>query len=216
VSRGVDRAGGQNGVLAKVADYYSSKIREFGPTPKGVDWNSAQSQSVRFAQLAFLFRGRSAFSLNDIGCGYGAFLDYLTPDYPEADYRGFDVSAAMVEQARALHPQVGSARFAVGTQPSARADFSVASGILNVRLDIDERTWLAYVEDTLDTMDRYSMHGFAFNCLTSHSDPERRRADLFYANPAELFDHCCRRYSRQVALLQDYGLYEFTMIVRKS
>lgn len=39
---------------------------------------------------------------------------------------------------------------------------------------------------------------------------------LYYADPAELFDHCKRNYSRNVALLHDYGLYEFTVLVRKD
>jgi hypothetical protein len=29
------------------------------------------------------------------------------------------------------------------------------------------------------------------------------------------FDHCKRNFSRQVALLHDYGLWEFTILVRK-
>ena len=40
------------------------------------------------------------------------------------------------------------------------------------------------------------------------------RPDLHYAEPSHLFDHCARLYSRNVAVLQDYGLYEFTVIVR--
>ena len=45
---------------------------------------------------------------------------------------------------------------------------------------------------------------------------ERMKDYLFYADPGELFDHCKRRYSRWVALLHDYGLYEFTILVRKE
>ena len=41
------------------------------------------------------------------------------------------------------------------------------------------------------------------------------RPDLYYADPCELFDRCKRRYSRNVALLHDYDLYEFTILVRK-
>ena len=50
--------------------------------------------------------------------------------------------------------------------------------------------------------------------LTSYSDPDRMRPDLYYGDPCRLFDHCKRRYSRHVALLHDYGLYEFTILVR--
>ena len=42
------------------------------------------------------------------------------------------------------------------------------------------------------------------------------REELFYADPGWIFDQCMRRYSRHVALLHDYGLYEFTVLVRKS
>jgi hypothetical protein len=42
------------------------------------------------------------------------------------------------------------------------------------------------------------------------------REDLYYADPARLFDHCKTRFARNVTLLHDYGLYEFTMLVRKA
>lgn len=58
--------------------------------------------------------------------------------------------------------------------------------------------------------------GFSFNCLTSYSDKEKMRPDLYYADPSKIFDLCKRRYSRNVAVLHDYGLYEFTVIVRKN
>ena len=43
----------------------------------------------------------------------------------------------------------------------------------------------------------------------------RRRDDLFYADPREVFDLCVRQFSPRVALLHDYPLFEFTVIVRK-
>jgi hypothetical protein len=42
------------------------------------------------------------------------------------------------------------------------------------------------------------------------------RPDLFYADPAEVFEYCRKRYSRSVALLHDYPLYEFCILVRKQ
>jgi hypothetical protein len=50
--------------------------------------------------------------------------------------------------------------------------------------------------------------------LSLYSDPERRRPDLFYADPLFLFDYCKTRFSKAVALLHDYPLYEFTVLVR--
>jgi len=39
---------------------------------------------------------------------------------------------------------------------------------------------------------------------------------LYYGDPCFYFDLCKRSYSRQVALMHDYGLYEFTLLVRKA
>jgi hypothetical protein len=48
------------------------------------------------------------------------------------------------------------------------------------------------------------------------SDPERMRGDLYSGGPCRYFDLCKTLYSRQVALLRYYGLWEFTIIVRKG
>ena len=58
------------------------------------------------------------------------------------------------------------------------------------------------------------MAGFGFNVLTLYSDADKRRADLYYADPLELFTHCRLTFSRFVTLLHDYPLYEFTLLVR--
>ena len=42
---------GARGILRDVARYYGEKIRLHGPTARGADWNSLESQGMRFAQL---------------------------------------------------------------------------------------------------------------------------------------------------------------------
>jgi hypothetical protein len=92
----------------------------------------------------------------------------------------------------------------------------VASGIFSVRLDADDFSWRSHIEKTLRLLDSKSRYGFAFNCLTSYSDAERMRDYLYYADPCYFFDFCKRNFSRDVALLHDYGLYEFTILVRRQ
>lgn len=207
----------QEELLREVATYYSGKLAAHGATPQGVDWNGADGQNLRFAQLARILPADGApFSLNDLGCGYGALFDFLRERHQDFAYAGFDVSADMVEAAGRRHAGDARARFVTGGRPDRAADFGVASGIFNVRLGQEEPAWRAYVEATLDLLDATSRRGFAFNCLTAYSDPDRMRGDLFYADPCQLFDRCKRRYARDVALLHDYGLYEFTILVRKA
>jgi SAM-dependent methyltransferase len=201
--------------LADVARYYSRKLAEHGPTSRGVDWNGEAGQIQRFDQLAKVIDTSAKFSVNDLGCGYGAFFDYLTARGEAFSYTGTDVSDDMLAACRARLAGFPNARFFLGSAPSSSCDFGVASGIFNVRLACPDAEWERYIGATLDSLNTTSRRGFAFNCLTSYSDPDRKRANLYYADPGALFDLCVRKYSRHVALLHDYGLYEFTILVRK-
>jgi SAM-dependent methyltransferase len=199
-------------LLGAVERYYSGKLEAHGPTPAGVDWNSADSQAMRFEQLLKLCDPAAPFSLNDYGCGYGALLTDLRRRGWPVQYRGFDLSPQMVEQARRLHPETP---FTTREADLTAADYAVASGIFNVRLQASDEDWRQYLEDTLARLDALGRRGFAFNVLSTHSDPARRRPDLYYADPCALFEHCRRVHSPRVALLHDYPLFEFTLVVRK-
>ena len=202
-------------LIDAVARYYTSKVTEHGPTPRGVDWRDAESQALRFDTLLELIAdGGPDLSINDYGCGYGALLDFLARRQGEFEYLGYDVSEAMIAQARARHSGDRRASFITDAAELRPADYTVASGIFNVRLDQPLEQWRAYVLETLDKLALLSRRGFAFNALTAHADPERMRGDLYYADPAELLDYCLRHYSRDVALRHDYPLYEFTVTVR--
>lgn len=202
-------------LLCEVAQYYSDKLAEHGETARGVDWNGEESQVLRFQQLCTVIDRPGAFSLNDLGCGYGALLDYLRTHHGGFAYTGCDVSADMIIAATERYSGSTDARFEVSAAPSETADYGIASGIFNVRMGRSDAEWREYVKSTLAILDRSSKLGFAFNCLTSYSDADKMRDYLYYADPCALFDLCKRRYSRHVALLHDYGLYEFTIVVRK-
>lgn len=203
-------------LLGDVERYYTAKLAEHGATPRGVDWNGDASQILRFEQLEKLISPGARFSVNDIGCGYGAMFGFLRQRHPDVDYDGCDISPDMVDAASRQFRGDARAAFAVGSKPRRTADYGFASGIFNVRLGRTDQEWQAYMTATLDLIAQTSRLGFAFNCLTSYSDPDRMRADLYYASPTAIFDLCKRRYSRHVALLHDYGLYEFTILVRKE
>jgi SAM-dependent methyltransferase len=200
--------------LAGVAAYYAGKLAEHGETAAGVDWNSPASQELRFAQLMRIVEeGDTEFSLNDYGCGYGALLEHLNRAGLTVDYRGYDIAPEMIAAAR---ERLGNRATLLTDEFDAlpRADYTVASGIFNVRLATGDDVWLAHLLEALHRMRAISTKGFAFNTLTSYSDANRMRSDLFYADPRAILDHCIRRFSRRVAILHDYELYEFTTLVR--
>jgi SAM-dependent methyltransferase len=201
--------------LQQVEHYYTGKLHAHGATSQGVDWKSPESQWLRFEQLLKVCDTGQKFSINDYGCGYGALVDYMTSRALQFNYHGLDLSSAMIENAREVHRDKPECDFQSAKESLAPADYSVASGIFNVKFDVERAEWEGYVLETLHTLAGLSTKGFAFNVLTSYSDPERMRADLYYADPCFFFDYCKRNFSRNVALLHDYELYEWTMVVRK-
>jgi SAM-dependent methyltransferase len=201
-------------IIQDTKHYYDAKLAEHDATPAGVDWNGVESQELRFKTITQLCDTSVPFTLNDLGCGYGALYEYLSRQALQFHYRGLDISEAMI--IKALEKFKGRKNCVFTSKAGLdSADYTVASGIFNVKQDCEDAAWLTYILSTLDAMDQASKIGFSFNCLTSYSDAEYMRDFLYYADPCFLFDYCKKRYSRNVALLHDYNLYEFTLIVRK-
>jgi SAM-dependent methyltransferase len=203
-------------ILDDVESYYSEKIAVHGATARGVDWNSPDSQRLRFVQLLKLTDHSQPFTINDYGCGYGALADYLKGEGYAFQYWGFDISPPMIAKAAKLHAGMRELTFLSKKHDLNEADYTVASGIFNVKLRAPSTEWESYVLRTLETISRLSKRGFAFNVLTKYSDPELRRPDLYYADPLFFFDYCKTKFSRFVSLIHDYPLYEFTILVRKQ
>ena len=187
-----------------------------GASARGVDWADERSQELRFTQLLRIAEGADSLDVLDYGCGYAALVDRLTHDGRSFAYLGYDISPSMIDEAKRRHAGERRARFTPDADALEPCAYVVASGVFNVRLDVPDEEWSRYVLETIERLDKLSTHGFAFNALTSYSDPDKLRADLWYADPLELFDLCKRNYSRHVALLHDYGLWEFTLLVRKD
>jgi SAM-dependent methyltransferase len=201
-------------VLSQVAAYYAAKLEAHGSSPQGVDWNGVASHETRHRQFLRLLDGSPDASVIDLGCGFGDFLRFLRAAGHRGRFIGYDIAPSMIEKAKELHGEAEDHRWRIGADPAEVADFAIASGIFNVKSDVPDETWIRYVYQSIDILSRAGRSGFAFNVLSLSSDRERRRPDLYYADPAAMLAHCLARYGRSVALLQDYGLYEFTVVIR--
>jgi len=203
-------------IIDQVSRYYSNKVEQFGATSQGVDWNGEESQYQRFYQLSKVFleveEPEASFSLLDLGCGYGAYIDFMSTLSHEIEYIGVDISTSMLAHAKEKYP---SQVFRSSLDMEQSVDYVIASGVFNVRQEVSDEDWLTYIHDTLDQMNSVSSKGFSFNVLTSFSDEEYKKDYLYYADPMALFAYCKKHFSKDVALLHDYQLYEFTIIVRK-
>ncbi len=199
--------------LAGVRDLYTANLAEHGIDSRSVGWPDPDAQLLRFRKLAVLLEGVTGpVTVNDWGCGYGALFPFLDGIVELAGYTGYDVSEPMLDAAR-RHVDDPRARWVLGGDVADEADFSFVSGTFNVRMEASDEEWGQYVRSVLRTLHERSRRGFAFNLLTSYVD--WRKDDLFYADPAEYFAFC-KGLSRSVALLHDYPLFEWTMVVRRD
>jgi len=201
--------------LDQVKSYFDQRIREHGASPRGVDWNSEASQKLRFDQLLKVVEV-PRFSILDYGCGYVALADYLVEKGYEAEYYDFDILENTIELARQVHAGKPQRVFFSEKAKLAEVDYLVARGIFNVRGNNPFDTWTGYVVGLLKQFNSLSRKGFSSNFLTKYSDADRMRPDLYYGDPCFLFDYCKRHFSKNIVLLHDYNLYDFTLIERKD
>lgn len=204
------------GVYTGIEAYYAAKLARYGAIPPGVDWSCEATQRLRFVQLLKLCAFDAPFSLNDVGCGYGALSVFMAERYPDCqvDYLGIDIAPSMVRRARRRHRGEPNVRFAVGRSIPRQADYAVASGIMNVKLDQPLDLWEFFVRTTLVDMHRTSRLGFAVNFMASPT-PDAPPGQLYCPAPETWIRFCQETLGCSVAVLSDYGMREYTLHVRR-
>jgi len=205
-------------IQSKLNHYFIEKLEQHGATAKGVDYNGEQAQQIRFAELVKVIGPVQPYSVIDYGCGYGAIFEFLQNRGDRFDYHGVDLIEKMVVAGREKYKGFPNAHFTTNEKELPKSDYLVAAGIFNIKLEAPYQEWQDFICETLGRMNTFCTKGFSFNMLTKYSDVERMagRPDLFYGDPLFFFDFCKRNFSRNVALLHDYGLYDFTILVRKD
>lgn len=201
--------------LENVQKYFTDKLNAHGPTHLGVDYNSTESQEARFFQLIKVIDSSTQYSLLDFGSGYGAMYEYLRRLGHDVHYVGYDIAEPMIAKGREIHPNNPDCWFTSDINEVPQVDYAVVSGTFNMKLDAEYEPWTQIVLEALQQMNAHTLKGMAFNMLTKYSDADRMRPDLYYGDPCFYFDYCKRNFSRNVALLHDYNLYDFTILVRK-
>ena len=205
-----------------VAQYYGQKLRRHGATPAGADWLSAAGQDLRLALLLRVCDLNGPFSLNDLGCGYGALLDYLLSRHPgsHGDYLGIDVSPDMVAcAARRFRdhpaPHLLKIRFIQGCAAPRMADYAVASGIFNVVPAAAYALWTGLIAQTLSGLYASTRHGFAVNFMrVAPGQPEE--PGLYRTLPAPWVAYCEQELGARVTVVEGYALNEFTILARRG
>lgn len=161
-----------------------------------MDWKDRAAQHDRLRALSRLVSHGG--SVNDWGCGYGAFKVYTTDNYT-----GYDI----------VPQTLAHGRFILSDKPTEMADYTVASGLFNVKLAKPLHEWRAYVVNSIKVMNQMSRKGFGFNVLSLWC--ERHEPHLYYASPLDMVAEVAQ-YSRLVELNHSYSPHDFTILCRKE
>ncbi len=199
-------------------NYYKGRSMEFSLDSQKAGWKNDEAQDARFEQFLRLIPISERFTINDLGCGLGQFCKYLTINgYEFGSYRGYDLLEEMITECKTRFITSNTHfRLINSAEEMDISDYTVASGIFNLKFDIDNKIMQDYIYDTINIMDRKSLKGFSFNMLTKYSDKHLMKSGLYYSDPLLIFDFCKRNISKQVSLLHDYYHYDFTIAVKKD
>ena len=108
---------------------YEERLGALGPAPKGVFWRNESSQIARFDALLNLVATVTPVAnpiLSDVGCGYGAMLEFIqkTSRYQNFNYMGVDINRAMINICKQKFPDQ-KLLFSVGKHPPAPLIFYI-------------------------------------------------------------------------------------------
>ena len=148
---------------------YKDRLADLGPTPNGVFWRNESTQIARFDALLNLVATVTPVAnpmLGDVGCGYGAMLDFVrkTPRYQNFHYNGIDINRAMINSCKQKFPDQKHLFF-VGKHPPSPVDFCVFSGTFNLCHTTDTQLWHEYMFGNLQQCWQRSRYGLVLNLL---------------------------------------------------
>lgn len=212
---------GETGVastLGLIAAAYSAQFKEHGACHTGVLWIDKSSQRRRFTEFLYLLDDKdpdAGFTVNDLGCGYGALFEFLADEMPGAvsDYHGYDICPDMVTAAQ-MRISDSRARFALADAADMCCDYSFASGTFNMMAEADTEVWTAYVKQALLELWEKSARGLAFNLLGADAVPTPQPW-LYYTSREEFLDFCCSSLSPHVEWYHACDAPDYTILVRR-
>jgi SAM-dependent methyltransferase len=211
-------AGDFEGAFAAMRERYEGWLGEHGAgSSRAVGWRDPALQALRFELLAQVMEGDDPVTVADFGCGTGALFEHLAQrdaPPPLRAYAGYDVVPAMVEAARALHPDP-RARFEVGTAVGEDVDYVLASGALSLRPGISDADWEPHLREVLRGIWERARRGLAFNLLLRGADPPG--PDMYAGNPARWATWCSGALpGALVAVRAGPPLPDFAVLVRRG
>lgn len=182
----------------EIGKIYDNRFLEFGPNPKASLWFSKKRQFERFEiifdQIIDLYKV-DPISVSDVGCGYGAFLEYLLEKDVEAEwiYSGYDISVEVIKFCKSQFKKNGS--FYRASTPNYETDFIIMSGTFNFFPNNNFLEWNSYFQNSLKLMWAKVSRAMIFNLQISDNSritPE----GIVYASTFQVENFCVNNFGK--------------------
>ena len=197
---------------------YSDRLAIRGTTPSGVFWRNKSTQIARFEALLSVVKNIAPTPkplIADIGCGYGAMLDFIekTPRYKAFSYIGVDINRSMIAACKKRFPDQEQL-FTVGKFSYSNVDFSLFSGTFNLCHTEDVNLWSDYIFTNLKKSWQRSRYGLALNLLCAPTSHVKNH--IFYADRHSFITRASKTFGPTYAVSTLHVSNDVTFVISRD
>ena len=199
----------------KINNSYTNRLIKYGNSPKGLFWKNSFTQIHRFELIISALNKYSnlkKFTICDIGCGYGKFLEFLNNKLVNSTfhYQGCDLNIKLLNHCKQIYSN-DHYKFYKKSSPIGIVDFSIMSGTYNLSVTDDIKIWEKYLLRNLTNIWRQTDKIMAFNLL--HKNEKKIDKGLYYTNKHWIKDICEQNFGKTEILLSSILPNDILIIV---
>ena len=156
------------------------------------------------------------FTVNDIGCGYGGFLQRLQDNFSNDrfSYAGFDLAKSPIAYCERKYAKKDARFYFIGI-PLEMADYSVMSGTFNYAPDLTVKVWKDYLFTNLSSIWNLTRSSMIFNLMISEEEKITSQS-ISYIQKETVVNFCQRNFGTTYEYFSSKLPREITFCVSKT
>jgi len=198
---------------------YSLRFKKYGATAEGSYWINKARQELRFEIMIkeiLKLQNNLELSIGDIGCGYGALVDYIATKYNprKIRYFGTDISTDLINFCTENYDQ-SWAEFTIGSKPHSDVDVCLMSGTYNLAATHNALDWENHIFKNLTECWFKTQKMLIFNLQTSDTT-HISSGKIFYANKNNILNRCNALLNTAVCVEHIDLPFDTTFVIKKK
>ena len=200
----------------KINNSYTNRLMKYGKSPQGLFWKNSFTQIHRFELIISAlnkYHNLKQFTICDIGCGYGKFLEFLRNKLNKSTfhYQGCDLNSKLIDHCTKSYSDK-YCQFYKKSLPKGIVDFSVMSGTFNLSVTHDIKIWEKYILKNLANIWKQTNKIMAFNLL--HQSEKKIQQGLYYTNKNWIQNMCEQNFGETKIIFSPILQEDILVIVK--